>query len=75
MALSPQGDALVTRLIPIALDLEASAIVGIPAKDVQVLKRTLRQVFENLTQRRRARQGYGSIYARGAFADSHVDEA
>ena len=56
VALSPQGDALVTRLIPIALDLEGSAIAGIPAKDVQVLKRTLRQVFENLTQGRRARR-------------------
>ena len=56
VALSPQGDALVTRLIPIALALEGSAIVGIPAKDVQVLKRTLRQVFENLTQSRRARR-------------------
>ena len=50
VAHTPKGSALVTRLIPIALDLEDSATVGIPAKDVQVLKRTLRQVFENLTK-------------------------
>src|SRR5712691_499787 len=41
VALSPKGSALVTRLIPVALDLEDTAIVGLPAKDVQVLKRSL----------------------------------
>jgi DNA-binding MarR family transcriptional regulator len=54
VALSPKGSALVARLIPVALDLEGSAVAGIPAKDVQVLKRSLRQVFENLTAGRRA---------------------
>jgi DNA-binding MarR family transcriptional regulator len=48
VALSPKGSALVARLIPIAHKLEAAAVKGIPAKDVQVLKRTLRLVFENL---------------------------
>lgn len=50
VALTPKGNTLVTRLIPIALRLEDAATDGIPAKDVQVLKRTLRQVFENLAK-------------------------
>ena len=48
VALSPKGSALVSRLIPSALKLEDTAIKSIPAKDVQVLKRTLRLVFANL---------------------------
>jgi MarR family transcriptional regulator, organic hydroperoxide resistance regulator len=54
VALSPKGSALVTRLIPVALDLEEEATEGLPAKDVQVLKRALRQVFENLAKGRAA---------------------
>ena len=50
VALAPKGNALVARLIPIALDLEATAIEGVPAKDVQALKRLLRQVFDNLVK-------------------------
>ena len=50
VALSPKGSALVARLIPSALKLEDAAIKGIPAKDVQVLKRTLRLVFDNLAK-------------------------
>jgi len=50
VALSPKGSALVARLIPSALKLEDAATKGIPAKDVQVLKRTLRLVFANLAR-------------------------
>ena len=50
VALSPKGSTLVARLIPGALKLEDAAIKGIPAKDVQVLKRTLRLVFANLAK-------------------------
>ena len=50
VALSPKGSALVARVIPIALKLEDTAIRGIPAKDVQVLKRTLRLAFDNLAK-------------------------
>lgn len=52
VALSPKGSALVARLIPVALELEHEAIDGLPAKDVQVLKRTLRQMFANLANGR-----------------------
>ena len=50
VALSPKGSALVGRLIPVALKLEDVAIKGIPAKDVHLLKRTLRLAFANLTK-------------------------
>ena len=50
VALSPKGSALVARLTPIALKLEDAAIKGIPAKEVQVLKRTLQLVFDNLAK-------------------------
>ena len=52
VALSPKGSALVARVIPLALELEGAAIKGIPAKDVQALKRTLRLVFDNLAKNR-----------------------
>ena len=51
VALSPKGSAVVARVIPIALELEKAAVKGIPAKDVNVLKRTLRLAFDNLTNR------------------------
>jgi len=50
VALSAKGNALVARLIPIAVKLEDLAIKNIPAKDVHVLKRTLRLAFDNLTK-------------------------
>jgi DNA-binding MarR family transcriptional regulator len=53
VALSPKGEALVRRLVPRALDLESSAVAGVPAKDVETLKRTLLRVFENLARNER----------------------
>jgi len=50
VALSPKGSALVARIIPVALKLEDAAIQGIPAKEVHVLKRTLRLAFDNLVK-------------------------
>jgi DNA-binding MarR family transcriptional regulator len=50
VALSPKGSAVVARVIPIALKLENVAVKGIPAKDVNLLKRTLRLAFDNLTK-------------------------
>jgi DNA-binding MarR family transcriptional regulator len=46
--LSAKGDALVGRLIPIARDYETTAIAGLPAQDLAVLKRCLRRVYENM---------------------------
>jgi DNA-binding MarR family transcriptional regulator len=52
VALSPKGRALVQRLIPVALKLEQTASSGLPAKDLAVVKRLLRQIYTNLAPRR-----------------------
>jgi DNA-binding MarR family transcriptional regulator len=46
--LTGKGRALVSRLIPIAQRLEETASAGIPAKDMAVVKRTLRRMYENI---------------------------
>jgi DNA-binding MarR family transcriptional regulator len=51
--LTVKGKALVRRLIPIAVRLERAAIVGIPARDLDASKHTLRGMYERLTQPRR----------------------
>lgn len=50
VALTPKGDALVQRLIPIALELEAIASSGVTARDMAAVKRALRRFYENLTK-------------------------
>jgi DNA-binding MarR family transcriptional regulator len=46
--LAPQGRALVRRLIPAAEELERTAIAGLPAKDLAVVKNALRKMYENM---------------------------
>jgi MarR family transcriptional regulator, organic hydroperoxide resistance regulator len=46
--LSPKGQTLVARLIPIARDYEAAAIAGMTAQELAVLKRCLRRVYDNM---------------------------
>jgi DNA-binding MarR family transcriptional regulator len=46
--LSAKGEALMVRLIPIARDYEATAIAGLSAQELAVLKRCLRRVYENM---------------------------
>ena len=48
--LTAKGRALVDRIIPNAHTLEQTAAAGIPAKDMAVVKRSLRRMFENMTQ-------------------------
>ena len=48
VALSPKGRALVVRLIPVALELERIASGGIGAKDMAVVKRALRKIYDNM---------------------------
>jgi MarR family transcriptional regulator, organic hydroperoxide resistance regulator len=48
VALSPRGRALVTRLIPIARDLEQTAATGIAGKDMAVVKRALHRMYRNM---------------------------
>jgi MarR family transcriptional regulator, organic hydroperoxide resistance regulator len=50
--LTAKGRALVDRIIPNAHKLEQMAAAGVPAKDLAVVKRTLRRMYENM-----ARQG------------------
>jgi DNA-binding MarR family transcriptional regulator len=50
--LSAKGRALVRSLIPIAKKLERTASGSIPAKDMAVAKRALRQMYENLARGR-----------------------
>jgi DNA-binding MarR family transcriptional regulator len=46
--LTAKGQSLVRRLIPTALGLERAAIAGLPAKDLALVKRALRQVYRTL---------------------------
>ena len=52
--LAPKGRALVGRIIPFAQRLEQIAATGIPAKDVAVVKRSLRRMYENMTRSARS---------------------
>jgi DNA-binding MarR family transcriptional regulator len=49
--LTVKGKALVARIIPFAQELEHAAAAGIPAKDMAVVKRVLRRMYENMTPR------------------------
>jgi MarR family transcriptional regulator, organic hydroperoxide resistance regulator len=48
--LSAKGRGLVSRIIPLARRLEATAAQGIAAKEMVVVKRALRRMFENMAQ-------------------------
>jgi len=48
--LSAKGRGLVTRIIPLAHRLEATAGQGIQAKDMAVVKRALQRMFANMAQ-------------------------
>jgi DNA-binding MarR family transcriptional regulator len=48
--LTAKGRTLVDRIIPYAHELEQAAASGIPAKDLAVVKRALRQMFENIAR-------------------------
>lgn len=48
--LTTKGRALVDRIVPYAHKLEQTAAAGIPAKDLAVVKRALRRMFENMTR-------------------------
>jgi DNA-binding MarR family transcriptional regulator len=50
--LTPKGRELVGRLIPIAQELERTAIAGVPPQDLAVVRRSLRRMYENLAKDR-----------------------
>jgi DNA-binding MarR family transcriptional regulator len=49
VTLSPQGRTLVKRLVPIARELEDKAVDAMPAKELEMMKRHLRKMYENLS--------------------------
>ena len=49
--LTARGNAQVARLIPIARAYETTAIAGLAAHDIAVLKRCLRRVYANMKNR------------------------
>ena len=51
VALSAKGETLVARLIPVARGYEAAAIAGLPPRQLAVLKRCLRRVYDNMKSR------------------------
>ena len=50
VSLSTKGRALVERLIPIAKKLEQDAISGLPRGELDTIRNSLRQMYENLTR-------------------------
>ena len=46
--LTSKGAGMLTRMIPRAIAAERSAIAGVPAKDLAVVRRSLRRMYENL---------------------------
>ena len=55
VALSPKGRARVESLIPVAKGLESIASKGLSGKDLAVVKRALRRMYDNLIDGRRGR--------------------
>ena len=49
IALTGKGNALVSELIPIARDLEQTAISHLSSSELVALKKTLRRIYQNLT--------------------------
>ncbi len=46
--LTPKGAAVLARVIPHAIALERTAMAGVPAKDLGVVRRSLRRMYQNL---------------------------
>ena len=57
--LTPKGRGIVERLIPVAQNLERKAIADVPPKDLAIVRRSLRRMYENMAKS-------GATRARGA---------
>jgi len=62
--LSSKGSALAARLVPIARDYQKAAIAGIPAAELDVIKRGLRRMYANMKARPAASGGSGALMPR-----------
>jgi DNA-binding MarR family transcriptional regulator len=57
VTLTPKGQALVARLIPIAREYEAAAIAGLSREELGMLKSCLTRVYGNMKRRPPANAG------------------
>jgi len=48
--LTAKGVAILARLIPAAIAAERTAIAGVSAKDLAVVRRSLRRMYQNLAR-------------------------
>ncbi len=68
--LTPKGAAILARIIPHAIELERRAISGVPAEDLNVIRRSLRRMYQNLAASERLSTEAPLLRASAASADS-----
>ena len=70
--LTPKGAAILARIIPHAIELERRAISGVPAEDLNVIRRSLRRMYQNLAASERLSRTIEAplLRASAASADS-----
>ncbi len=56
IGLTPKGEKLVDQLVPIARDLEKTALAGLSAAELRTAKAALRRMYENLDARSATRK-------------------
>ena len=70
--LTPKGAAILARIIPHAIELERRAILGVPAEDLNIIRRSLRRMYQNLAASERLSRTIEAplLRASAASADS-----
>ena len=70
--LTPKGAAILARITPHAIELERRAISGVPAEDLNVIRRSLRRMYQNLAASERLSRTIEAplLRASAASADS-----
>ena len=70
--LTPKGAAILARIIPHAIELERRAISGVPAEDLNVIRRSLHRMYQNLAASERLSRTIEAplLRASAASADS-----
>ncbi len=68
MRLTPKGRELVTKLLPVAAEIRASVKRGMTARELEYLRKGLKQVIENMENLETARPGARPAASAGASA-------
>ena len=68
--LTPKGAAILARIIPHAIELERRAISGVPAEDLNVIRRSLRRMYQNLAASERLRRTIEAPLLRASAASA-----